>query len=62
MVLLFRECGQRGTKGQRRMMSSGLLRRVALVRTQKTPFFIVTAVKTSNLIKDRDLESKMTND
>jgi hypothetical protein len=32
-----------------RMVSSGLLRRVALVRTQKTPFFIVTAVKTSNL-------------
>jgi hypothetical protein len=51
------------------MVSSGLLRRVALVRTdvseepgasrflqephgvttQKTPFFIVTAVKTSNL-------------
>jgi hypothetical protein len=30
-------------------VSSGLLRRVALVRTQKTPFFIVTAVKTSNL-------------
>jgi hypothetical protein len=52
------------------MVSSGLLRRGALVRTdvseepgasfirvtpifvtQKTPFFIVTAVKTSNLIK-----------
>jgi hypothetical protein len=34
----------------RRMVSSGLLRRVALVRTtQKTPFFIVTSVKTSNL-------------
>jgi hypothetical protein len=38
----------------RRMVSSGLLRRVTLVRTngvttQKTPFFIVTAVKTSNL-------------
>jgi hypothetical protein len=33
-----------------RMVSSGLLRRVALVvTTQKTPFFIVTAVKTSNL-------------
>jgi hypothetical protein len=32
----------------RRMVSSGLLRRVA---TQKTPFFIVTAVKTSNLTK-----------
>jgi hypothetical protein len=41
-------------------VSSGLLRRVALgswflqephgVTTQKTPFFIVTAVKTSNLI------------
>jgi hypothetical protein len=39
------------------MVSSGLLRRVALgflqephgVTTQKTPFFIVTAVKTSNL-------------
>jgi hypothetical protein len=34
------------------MASSGMLRRVALVRTdvpQKTPFFIVTAVKTSNL-------------
>jgi hypothetical protein len=36
------------------MVSSGLLRRVALVRTdgvttQKTPYFIVTAVKTSNL-------------
>jgi hypothetical protein len=48
------------------MVSSGLLRRVALVRTdvseepgasfirvtkyaQKTPFFIVTTVKTSNL-------------
>jgi hypothetical protein len=31
------------------MVSSGLLRRVALVRTQKTPFLIVTAVKTSNL-------------
>jgi hypothetical protein len=31
------------------MVSSGLLRRVALVRTQKTPVFIVTAVKTSNL-------------
>jgi hypothetical protein len=31
------------------MVSSGLLRRVALVRTQKTPFFIVTAVKTSNV-------------
>jgi hypothetical protein len=29
------------------MVSSGLLRRV--VTTQKTPFFIVTAVKTSNL-------------
>jgi hypothetical protein len=48
------------------MVSSGLLRRVALVRTdvseepgasfirvttQKTPFFIITAVKTSNLTK-----------
>jgi hypothetical protein len=33
------------------MVSSGLLRRVAPhgVTTQKTPFFIVTAVKTSNL-------------
>jgi hypothetical protein len=32
------------------MVSSGLLRRVALVRTtRKTQFFIVTAVKTSNL-------------
>jgi hypothetical protein len=32
------------------MVSSGLLRRVAHgVTTQKTPFFIVTAVKTSNL-------------
>jgi hypothetical protein len=40
------------------MVSSGLLHRVALVwflqephgiTTQKTPFFIVTAVKTSNL-------------
>jgi hypothetical protein len=44
------------------MVSSGLLRRVALVRshephgvtTQKTPFFIVNAVKTSNLIKDAE--------
>jgi hypothetical protein len=61
------------------MMSSGMLRRAALVRTdvseeltaslirvklrflqephgvtsQKTPFFIVTAVKTSNLTSDR---------
>jgi hypothetical protein len=51
-----------------RMVSSGLLRRVAIVRTdvseeprflqephgvttQKTPFFLVTAVKTSNLTK-----------
>jgi uncharacterized protein YqcC (DUF446 family) len=43
------------------MVSSGMLRRVALVRTtqpqphgvtsQKTPFFIVTAVKTSNFTK-----------
>jgi hypothetical protein len=44
------------------MASSGMLRRVVLVRTdvseelnditsQKTPFFIVTAVKTSNLTK-----------
>jgi hypothetical protein len=38
------------------MVSSGMLRRMALVRTdgvtsQKTPFFIITAVKTSNLIR-----------
>jgi hypothetical protein len=41
------------------MVSSGLLRREALwflqephgVTTQKTPFFIVTAVKTSNLTR-----------
>jgi hypothetical protein len=35
------------------MASSGILRRVALIRTlvtsQKTPFFIVIAVKTSDL-------------
>jgi hypothetical protein len=55
------------------MVSSGLLRRVALVRTevppkrrflqephgvttQKTPFFIVTAVKTSNLTRSKELK------
>jgi hypothetical protein len=38
------------------MASSGLLRRVALVRTQKTPFFIVTAVKTSNLTQKARFE------
>jgi hypothetical protein len=36
-------------------VSSGLLRRVALVRTQKTPLFIVTAVKTSNLNNYQDV-------
>jgi hypothetical protein len=36
-----------------RMVSSGLLRREPHgVTTQKTPFFIVTAVKTSNLTKN----------
>jgi hypothetical protein len=57
---------------EQRMVSSGLLRRVALVRTdvseeprflqephgvttQKTPFFIVTAVKTSNLTKENKI-------
>jgi hypothetical protein len=47
------------------MVSSGMLRRVAFVRqephcvtSQKTPFFIVTAVKTSNLIYlDSSLET-----
>jgi hypothetical protein len=46
------EAGGRLTYFYRRMVSSGMLRRVALVRTdvtsQKTPFFIVTAVKTSS--------------
>jgi hypothetical protein len=38
------------------MVSSGMLRCVALVltrATQKTPFFIVTAVKTSNLTRTK---------
>jgi hypothetical protein len=33
----------------RRMVSSGFLQEPHGVTTQKTPFFIVTAVKTSNL-------------
>jgi hypothetical protein len=36
---------------ERRMPSSGMLRHVALVTTQKTAFFIVTAVKTSILTR-----------
>jgi hypothetical protein len=38
------------------MLSSGLLRRVA--PTQKTPFFIVTAVKTSNLTSLYEITNK----
>jgi hypothetical protein len=34
-----------------------VLRRVALVRTQKTPVFIVTAVKTSNLTTSKMLKT-----
>jgi hypothetical protein len=40
-------------KKARRIASSGMLRRVALVTSQKTPFFIATAVKTSNLTLKR---------
>jgi hypothetical protein len=41
------------TKDHGKMVSSGLLRRVEPhgVTTQKTPFFIVTAVRTSNLTR-----------
>jgi hypothetical protein len=36
----------------RRMVSSGFLQEPHGVTTQKTPFFIVTAMKTSNLTAD----------